>query len=197
MKKLVVMASGRGSNFATILDYIAKGEINGKVTALIVDKACGAEKIARENNIPVFKLKDKEFSQELIEILNKVSPHYILLAGFMRILKKEVVDCYKNKIINIHPSLLPAFPGLNAIHQALDYGVKVTGCTVHFVDNKLDHGPIIAQEAVTIAESDCVKSLLVKIQQKEHKLYPQVVKLLCKDKITIKNRTVYVKEETS
>ncbi|WP_353892950.1 phosphoribosylglycinamide formyltransferase [Proteinivorax hydrogeniformans] len=195
MKKLVVMASGKGSNFATILDHVKKDEINGRISALIVDKTCGAEEIAKKHNIPVFKLKTRDFTEELIKILAKVSPNYILLAGFMRILKKEVVDRYPNQIINVHPSLLPAFPGLNAVQQALNYGVKVTGCTMHFVDDKLDHGPIIAQESVSVSENDCAESLLAKIQTKEHKLYPQVVKLLCDDKITIKNRTVYVEEE--
>lgn len=197
MKKLVVMASGKGSNFATILNAIKCGQVNGEVVALIVDKDCGAMDIAKQNKIPIFLLKNRDFTKELLQILQSLQPDFIVLAGFMRILKAMVVKQYHNKIVNIHPSILPAFTGLNAVEQALEYGVKITGCTVHFVDEKLDHGPIIHQAVVSVSNQDSPQTLLKKIQKKEHKLYPQAIKWLCNDQVIIKGRTVYIKEDNN
>lgn len=196
MKKLVVLASGSGSNFQAMLDN--RDMYKGEIIALIVDRECNAISRAQINGIPVIKIIRKEckgrqeFKHRLLEALVSLKADYYLLAGFMSILPEEIVVKFRNKIINIHPSLLPAFPGVDAITQALDYGVKLTGCTIHFVDEGMDTGPIIAQKAVEIANYKDIQELTLKIHEIEHELYLKVIKHLCEEAILVKGRKVEI-----
>lgn len=197
MKKLVVLASGSGSNFQAMLDN--EGMYKGKIIALIVDRKCNATIRAQKYGIPVIEVLKKEcnspreFNARLLKTLTELDADYYLLAGFMSILSKEIVNRFTNRIINIHPSLLPAFPGVDAIKQALEYGVKVTGCTIHFVDEGMDTGPIIAQKSVDIEPYKDFQSLTLKIHELEHGLYLKVIQLLCQDLIEVKGRKVEIK----
>ncbi|MEW5692881.1 MAG: phosphoribosylglycinamide formyltransferase [Candidatus Hydrogenedentota bacterium] len=181
--KLAVLASGRGSNFQAILQSILKNELDATIKALISDnKDAKALTIAKENNIPTFYIPyDKnnriEFEKKAIEIIDSYSCDLIILAGFMRILTSFFVKYYENKILNIHPSLLPAFKGLDAQKQALLYGVKITGCSVHIVTENLDDGPILAQRAVPVYDNDTVESLSQRILEQEHILYVEAIKI--------------------
>ncbi|QNO15252.1 phosphoribosylglycinamide formyltransferase [Alkalicella caledoniensis] len=194
MKKIVVFASGEGSNFQVILDNMHS--INGKIVALIVDRECKAVKRAELNNIPVVRIIKKqcndrnEFDRQILKAMAYSEADYFVLAGFMSILSKEVVKKFPNRIINIHPSLLPAFPGVNSVQKALEYGVKYTGCTVHFVDDGVDTGPIIAQRIVPIIEGYTVRHLTEQVHVVEHDIFPIVVKLLCLDRIKVEGRRV-------
>ena len=197
MKRLVVLASVSGSNFQAMLDNM--NSYNGEVVALIVDRKCNAIKRAQANNIPVIEIirnqcKDKgEFDKRLLETIKSLNADYYLLAGFMSILSKEIVKGFPNKIINIHPSLLPSFPGVNAISQAVDYGVKITGCTIHFVDEGMDTGPIIAQNSLEIGSFKDIEEITQKIHEIEHRLYIEVIKLLCEDSIIVVGRMVEIR----
>lgn len=196
MKKLVVLASGSGSNFQAMIDN--KGLYQGEIAALIVDRKCNAIKRAQANGISVIEIIRKgytdrqEFHNRLLEALVSLEADYYLLAGFMSILPKEIVKRFPNKIINIHPSLLPAFPGVDAITQALNYGVKVTGCTIHFVDEGMDTGPIIAQKSLEIGNYKNIQEVTQDIHEMEHELYLKVIQLLCKDAVKIKGREVQI-----
>jgi phosphoribosylglycinamide formyltransferase-1 len=195
--RLVVLASGRGSNLQAILDGIAQGALQAAVVAVISDKRDAyALKRAEEAGVTglfvnPMEVGDKsDYDNKLFSICRELAPDYICLAGYMRLLGQELVTGFKNRIINIHPSLLPAFPGLKAQEQALAYGVKVSGCTVHFVDEGMDTGPIIAQRAVPVLPQDDAASLSQRILQQEHQLYPQVLQLLQQGKISISGRKV-------
>lgn len=180
--KLLVFASGRGSNFTALLNASKKGEIKSKIVGLVCDKNCPAEEIANANSIPVSILKPKEFlSKEdyvatLLRTVKGYAPDYILLAGYMRIIPTELIEEYPLRIVNIHPSLLPAFQGKDAILQAWQAGVKTTGVTLHFVNDKLDSGAIIAQQEVQVHGSE--EDLEADIHRVEHKLYVETVKEL-------------------
>ncbi|HOK41665.1 MAG TPA: phosphoribosylglycinamide formyltransferase [bacterium] len=184
--KLGVLASGRGSNFAAIINGIKNRNLDAEIKVLITDnKNANAINIAKENNIPVYYIRyDKtnriEFEKKSIRILKENNVELVLLAGFMRILTEYFINEYRNKILNIHPSLLPAFKGLNAQAQALKTGVKKTGCTVHIVDENLDGGPIIAQREVPIFVDDTVEILSERILKEEHKLYIEAIKIYIK-----------------
>ncbi len=196
---IAVFCSGNGSNFQAIVDSVKGGEIPAKVALMVCDnpKAFALERakklgiksllIERKN----FKTKD-EFEAEVIRNLEKESIELICLAGFMRLVSASFVQRYHNKILNIHPALLPAFKGTQSIKDALDYGVKVTGVTVHFVDEKTDHGPIILQKALEIKEDDTEESLGLRIHEIEHKLYPQAIKLFAQGKINLAGRRVKI-----
>lgn len=182
MKRLVVLASGRGSNFKAILEEIQKGNINGEIVAVISDNHnAKALDIARENEIEaVFgNAKSEEYTDWLIGTVKTYAPDYIILAGYMRIVPPAFVEAFRGKIINIHPALLPSFKGLHGQRQALEYGVKIAGCTVHYVDEGMDTGKIIAQRAVEVKEDDTEDSLSARILEQEHQVYPAVVKMLC------------------
>ncbi|MGI5873615.1 MAG: phosphoribosylglycinamide formyltransferase [Bacillota bacterium] len=182
MKRLVVLASGRGSNFKAILDEILAGNINGEIVAVISDHHdAKALEIARDNGIEaVFgNAASKEYNDWLIGTVKTYEPDYIILAGYMRIVPPAFVSAFEGKIINIHPALLPSFKGLHGQRQALEYGVKITGCTVHYVDEGMDTGKIIAQRAVEVKEGDTEETLSARILEQEHKVYPAVVKALC------------------
>lgn len=196
-KNVAVFVSGGGSNLQAIID----AKLEAANIAVVVCNKNGAYAVerAKKNKIPVELVdhknfdKRKDFEKEIINRLNKYSIDLIVLAGFMRILTSFFVNHFKNKIINLHPSLLPSFPGINAARQALEYGVKVTGCTVHFVDNEVDTGPIIIQSTVKITNNDSEESLLKKIQNEEHKIFPEAVRLFCEGRLTICGRKVLIK----
>lgn len=200
MKKIAVLLSGRGSNFKAIYSAIENGEIKNAEIALVISDKKDAKGLvfAVEKNLNAVFVDPKNFNDRLsydlylVDILKKNSIDLVCLAGFMRIITPEFVDAFKNRIINIHPSLLPSFPGLHAQKQALEYGVKVTGCTVHFVDAKVDNGPIILQEAVPVKEGDTEDSLSERILKCEHKIYPEAVKLFIEGKIVIEGRKVRI-----
>lgn len=194
------MLSGRGSNFKAIFESIKSGFIkDAEISVVISDKkdAKGLE-FAKENRLNALFVNPKDFSDrkaydlELVKILKDANVDIICLAGFMRIIGEEFVTAFENKIINIHPSLLPSFPGLNAQRQAFEYGVKFTGCTVHFVDAKVDNGPIILQAVVDVKHDDTVETLSDRILKYEHKIYPMAVKLLVEDKIKVEGRKVII-----
>ena len=195
MLRLVVLVSGNGTNLKAIIDANKNGLINSKVISVISNKSgVGALDIAKENSIDatVIDKKGAEFNNILLDKLLSLKPDIIVLAGFMKILPPEIIDRFKNQIINIHPSLLPSFKGLDAQKQAIEYGAKVSGCTVHFVDSGVDTGPIIIQSAVYIEEDDTEKSLSDKIRVEEHKIYPKVISLLERGKVQIKDDKVKI-----
>ena len=182
MKRLVVLASGRGSNFKAILDHVEAGDINGEIVAVISDNFnAKALETAREHEIEAIygNAKSDEYTDWLIGTVKTYAPDYILLAGYMRIVPPEFVSAFEGKIINIHPALLPSFKGLHGQRQALEYGVKIAGCTVHYVDEGMDTGKIIAQRAVEVKDDDTEDTLSARILEQEHQLYPAVVKMLC------------------
>lgn len=199
---LAVLASGRGSNLQSIIDKLHLSEKPIKINIVISNKKeAYALKRAKKAGIKVYLIDEnryndkKVYEDKIIEVIQASDIDLIVLAGYMKVLSAEFVNTYKNKIINIHPSLLPAFPGLNAQKQALDYGVKISGCTVHFVDEGVDTGPIIRQEAVTVKASDDEESLADRILKHEHKILPEVIELIAEDKIKLKDdNTVLVKE---
>ena len=182
MKRLVVLASGRGSNFKSILDHIEAGEINGEIVAVISDNHnAKALDIAREHEIEAIfgNAESDEYTNWLIGTVKSYAPDYIILAGYMRIVPPEFVAAFEGRIINIHPALLPSFKGLHGQRQALEYGVKIAGCTVHYVDEGMDTGKIIAQRAVEVKDDDTEETLSARILEQEHQVYPEVVKMLC------------------
>ncbi|MBO4301899.1 phosphoribosylglycinamide formyltransferase [Methanosarcinaceae archaeon] len=197
-----VLVSGRGSNFQSILDAAAEGLIKDVNFACVISdkKEAKALERARDNNIEAVFVDPKsfssraEFDREVIRILKEHDTDLVLLAGYMRIITEELVDAYAGKIMNIHPALLPAFKGLHAQKQALDYGVKVAGCTVHFVEADLDAGPIIIQRTVPVLPGDTEDSLADRILVEEHKAYPEAVRLFAEGKLEIRGRNVIIKE---
>ena len=200
-KKLLVgvLASGRGSNFQAILDKINSGELELHIGVVISDKADAYVLTrAKAAGIPTIVIlredyKSKvEFEVAIINCLQTYKVELLVLAGFMRILSSKVIRSFPEKIINIHPSLLPSFPGLHAHKQAIDYGAKYSGCTVHFVDAGMDSGPIIMQAIVEVAIEDDEDSLAAKILAKEHEILPLVLKLYVQGKISVQGRKVNI-----
>ncbi|WP_292486737.1 phosphoribosylglycinamide formyltransferase [Methanohalobium sp.] len=188
---IAVLASGRGTNLQSIIDNVDNGYIHdANIKAVISDvrDAHALERAKKYGISAVFidpsEFSDKsEYEKELIKKLEEFNTDLVLLAGFMRILRSEFVRFYKRRILNIHPSLLPAFKGLRAQKQALNYGVKVSGCTVHYVTEDMDSGPIILQECVPVYEDDTEETLENRILQKEHEIYPKAVKLWVEGKV--------------
>lgn len=198
-KKLVFLASGRGSNFEAVLASLRKKKIHGDPICLVTDNpSAKAIQVAESFRIPVKVLDFKSYSQksqyheELLRTLQELSPDLIVACGYMRILKPEIIRTFPNRILNIHPSLLPAFPGLDAQKQAFEYGVKIAGCTAHFVDEGVDSGPIILQGVVKIEEKMTERELTLAILKEEHKILPLAVKLFCEDRLLIKDRKVSI-----
>ena len=202
--KLAILISGRGSNMKAILNAIKKQNIPIKPMVVISNKptAMGL-KIARKIGVQTEIIESKgfqgnrwEYDKKIMRILNKyrITPKnsLICLAGFMRILSPEFIKKFKNRILNIHPSILPAFPGLDAQRQAIESGVSHSGCTVHFVDEGIDTGPIIVQETVKIKNDDTEETLSKKILAKEHKAYPEAVRLIAEKKISVVGRKVKI-----
>ncbi|MED0665123.1 phosphoribosylglycinamide formyltransferase [Bacillus badius] len=182
---IALFASGSGSNFQAIAEAVQQGEIPAHIALLVCDQPDAyVIKRAEQLNIPVFSFRAKdygskaEFEQEIVGRLRKAGVDFVFLAGYMRLIGETLLDAYRGKIVNIHPSLLPAFPGKDAIGQAFNARVKIAGVTVHFVDEGMDTGPIIDQESVRMAEDETRESLQKKIQEVEHQLYPRVIKKL-------------------
>ena len=200
MKKIAILISGRGSNMLALAKSVAEGKINAKISAVISNKpeAPGLEK-AKEMGINTIVINSKEFKdkesyeQKLLDTLKELNIDLICLAGYMKIVGSKIIRAFPNKIMNIHPALLPSFPGLDAQKQAHDYGVKVSGCTVHFVDEGMDTGPIILQKTVTVDDTDTESTLAHKILEYEHKAYSEAVSLFVEDKLEIKGRRVLIK----
>ena len=199
MKRYAVLASGFGSNLQALIDAQRKKKIRGALALVVSDrKGAPALERARKAGIPaVFvdpaRFPDREsFDKEIIRHLREARVDHVVLAGFMRILSADFIAAFRNRIVNVHPALLPAFRGAHAIRDAVESGAKLTGVTIHFVDEQVDHGAIIAQEAVKISAKDTLKSLERKIHAVEHKLYPRVVDALLRGKLRIKGRKVII-----
>jgi phosphoribosylglycinamide formyltransferase-1 len=194
-----ILLSGRGSNFEAIYRKSMEENSNYEVVVVISDKkdARGLER-AGELGIAHFFVSPKVFKpksnyeKRMVEILTEYNVDLICLAGYMRIVGEELLNAFKHRILNIHPSLLPSFPGLHAQQQALDYGVKFSGCTVHFVDAGMDTGPIIIQEAVKVEENDTEDTLSMRILEQEHKIYSKAVTLFFEKKLKIVGRKVII-----
>ena len=196
-----VLASGRGSNLQAIIEAINKGLLNVEIGVVISDKPnAKALDIATENNIIAICVDRKEcsnqqeFEEKIVVALKKHNVSLVVLAGFMRILSPYFIQEFKEKIINIHPSLLPSFPGKNAHEQVISYGAKVSGCTIHFVDEGMDSGPIILQESIPVLDNDTEDSLAKRILYLEHTLYPKAISLVMENKLKIIGRKVIIKE---
>jgi len=199
--KIGILISGRGSNMLAIVKAVQSGFISGsEVAAVISDKASAEGLIkAKERGIKTLAIaKNKrpreEHDAEIICELKKRNVELVCLAGYMRLLSPEFIRAFPNRILNIHPSLLPSFKGLDAQQQAIDYGVKVSGCTVHFVDEDLDHGAIIAQKTVEVLDKDTAGSLAARILEYEHALYTHAIKKIVEGEIEIRGRRVIAKQ---
>lgn len=203
MKELTVgvLASGRGSNLQSIIDASAAGTIDARVGVVLSDvEDAPALERARRAGIPAFHVPPGRFRSKLepeaerrfVELLERHGVEVIALAGFMRILHEPLLRAYRRRIVNIHPALLPSFPGLDAQRQAYDYGVKWTGATVHFVDAGVDTGPIIIQAAVPVLENDTPESLTARILEQEHRIYPEALQLLAEDRVLVEGRRVRI-----
>jgi len=197
--RIGVLGSGKGSNFVAIADAIAAGKIPAEIAIVVSDvEQAGILARARERKIPAqfippgkFRTKlDDEAEQVFVATLQNARVDFIVLAGFMRVLKGDFLRAFAGRIVNIHPSLLPCFPGLQSWKQALDHGVKVAGCTVHFVDAGVDCGPIIGQTAVPVMDDDTAESLHRRIHAAEHELYPRCVAALARKEISVAGRRV-------
>jgi phosphoribosylglycinamide formyltransferase 1 len=197
--RIGVLGSGKGSNFVAIADACRAGRIPAEVSIVLSDVAeAGILDRANEREVPArfvppgqFRTKlDEEAERSSIKALRDASVDLVVLAGFMRVLKGEFLRAFEGQIVNIHPSLLPSFPGLEAWKQALDYGVKVTGCTVHFVDAGVDSGPVIGQQTVPVFDADTAQSLHQRIHAAEHELYPKCVAAIARGDIHVQGRCV-------
>ena len=198
-KRIVILVSGRGSNMEAILKAIDQGEINGQVVGVVSSNPVApAIQKGQARQIPVTVVDRREsstkvqFEQELLKVCAAYTPDLLVLAGFMHILSPDFIRQFPRQIINIHPSLLPSFPGLSAHKQALEHGVKLSGCTVHFVDEGTDTGPIILQAAVPVYPDDDEESLAQRILVEEHRIYPLAVSLFCADRLKVQGRKVVV-----
>ncbi|QYK60481.1 phosphoribosylglycinamide formyltransferase [Paenibacillus sp. S25] len=196
--RIAVFASGEGTNFQSLVDAAARGELGGASVELLICDKPAAPAVARAQKAgiachtfrPTEYPSREDYERELVTLLEQKSIDLIVLAGYMRLLSSVMVDAYAGKIINIHPSLLPAFPGKDAVGLALTYGVKVSGVTVHFVDGGMDTGAIIAQRVVEVDDHDTAESLSAAIQSVERQLYPEVVGKLAQGKIQLNGRKV-------
>ena len=197
---IAVLCSGSGTNLQAIIDSTKSGSIPAKIVLVLSDnkdayaleraKKCGIETAVL--NSKDYKTRE-DFDKEVVKSLKKKDVGLVVLAGFMRLLSPYLIKEYKNKIINIHPALLPSFKGTHGIKDALSYGVKVTGATVHFVDEHLDNGPIILQKCVEIKEGDTEEKLLERVHKVEHEIYPEAVKLFAEGRLKIEGRRVVIK----
>jgi len=199
MLKIGVLASGRGSNFQAIIDEIEAGKIPAKIEILIVDNpnAYAIER-AKKHGISYLYINPREFPskeafyEKIRDELIARGVELVILAGFMRIVKKPLVDAFQNRIMNIHPALLPSFPGLHGQKQAVDYGVRISGCTVHFVDEGVDTGPIIIQSAVPVHPEDTEETLSERILRLEHKIFPEAIRLFAEGRLKVEGRKVKI-----
>ena len=194
-----MLGSGKGSNFVAIADAIAAGKIPAEVALVVSDvESAGILEHARSRNLPArfiapgkFRTKlDEDAERAYVTALQEAKVDMIVLAGFMRVLKGDFLRAFEGRIVNVHPSLLPSFPGLEAWKQALDYGVKATGCTVHFVDAGVDSGAIIGQQTVPVLDDDTAATLHERIHAAEHELYPKCVAAIARGEILVQGRRV-------
>lgn len=200
--RLAVLVSGRGSNLMAILKNIAQGNLNADIELLISDKPdAAALQKAREAGIETLCIPPKDYpnrdayEKRMIEEIKRAGIDIIVLAGYMRLVGKGFLSAFKHRVLNIHPALLPAFTGLHAQRQALAYGVKYSGCTVHFVDEGMDTGPILNQVVVPVYDNDDEESLTQRILAEEHKIYSQSLQLIAEGRVYIDGRRVIVKEQ--
>ena len=201
--RLGVLGSGKGSNFVALADAVAAGKIPAEIAIVLSDvEGAGILAHARERQLPAtfiapgkFRTKlDEDAEREFVKFLQEAKVDLIVLAGFMRVLKGDFLRAFEGRIVNIHPSLLPSFPGLESWRQALDYGVKLAGCTVHFVDAGVDSGAIIGQQAVPVLDGDTAETLHQRVHAAEHELYPQCVAALARGDISVSGRQVFWKK---
>jgi phosphoribosylglycinamide formyltransferase-1 len=198
--RLGILISGRGSNFEAIANSIARRRLDAEIAIVISNRAAAAGlEIARERGIPLRVIPSQGMDREaydklLIEELRTHEVDLVCLAGFMRLLSANFVRAFPQRVLNIHPSLLPAFPGLDAQRQALDHGVKITGCTVHFVDEFLDSGPIIIQSAVPVVDEDTNETLSARILAQEHVIYSQAIQYIAEERVSVEGRRVKIRE---
>ena len=197
MVKIAVLCSGNGTNLQAIIDKAGDGYIPAEIAVVVSDnKRAFALKRAKRASIETLVLNPKDFptreafDREVIKNLRSKKVGLVVLAGYMRLLSDHFIRKYRNRVVNIHPSLLPSFKGTHGIKDALEYGIKVTGPTVHFVDEKLDHGPIILQKAIEVKDDDTEESLLERVHKEEHKIYPEAIKLFVEGRLKVKGRRV-------
>jgi phosphoribosylglycinamide formyltransferase-1 len=197
--RIAILGSGKGSNAQAIMDAISEGRLNAQVVCVLSDVADAfILERARRKGIPAefvsaapFKTKlEGEGEQRYLEVLRRYGAEVVVLAGFMRIIKPGLLGAFPNRIINIHPALLPAFPGVESWKQALEYGAKVAGCTVHFVDSGTDTGPIILQKVVPVLDGDTAATLHKRIQEQEHVAFPEALQLLAEGRVRVEGRRV-------
>ena len=201
MINLGVLVSGSGTNLQAIIDSIEAGRVDAVIKIVISNNpdAYAIER-AKKHHIPVFLIQDSHFSsreecdRHLVEVLRAHSIDLVALAGFMRLLSPAFIKAFPMKIMNIHPALLPAFPGLNVQKKAVEYGVKFSGCTVHFVDDGIDTGPVITQAVVPVHDNDTKETLTKRILKEEHRIYPQAIQFFAEGRIEIKERKVIIKD---
>lgn len=199
--RLGILISGRGSNFEAIANNIARGKVDAEIAIVISNRAnAPGIDIARDRGIPVRVIASAGMEREaydklLIDELRIHEVELVCLAGFMRKLSASVIRAFPDRVLNIHPSLLPAFAGLDAQRQALEYGVRITGCTVHFVDDFLDSGPVIIQAAVPVLEGDTVESLSARILTQEHLIYSKAIGYIVDGRVTVEGRRVSIRED--
>ncbi|TFB07863.1 phosphoribosylglycinamide formyltransferase [Candidatus Atribacteria bacterium MT.SAG.1] len=200
MFNIGVLASGRGTNLQAIIEAVEQGRIEGEISIVVSDNPDAyALKRAKQHNIETqyidfrsFKNRE-DYDKKVVECLKEKKIDLVVLAGYMRIISPYFIKAYKNKIMNIHPALLPSFPGLHAQKQAVEHEVKVSGCTVHFVDEGVDLGPIILQKEVEVKDDDTEESLAERILKEEHQIYPRAIQLFSEGRLVIKRRKVFIK----
>ncbi|QGG46288.1 phosphoribosylglycinamide formyltransferase [Heliorestis convoluta] len=200
--KIGVLASGRGSNLQALLDAIEAGTVDGQVVLVVSDRQnAQALERASAKSIPAVHLSPKNYSDRaaydraLAALFKERGAEAVVLAGYMRIISKSFLEAFPEKVVNIHPALLPAFPGLHGQKQALDYGVRYSGCTVHFVDEGMDTGPIILQAVVPVEDDDTEETLAAKILKEEHRLLPQAIQLFSQGRLRVEGRKVRILKE--
>ncbi|HTR38005.1 MAG TPA: phosphoribosylglycinamide formyltransferase [Bryobacteraceae bacterium] len=196
MKKLGILLSGRGSNFEAIADSVQSGRVEAEIGVVISNRpdARGLG-VARSRGLPAVAIPSKgapreDYDRQLVAELQRRGADLVCLAGFMRLLTREFCRAFPLRVLNIHPSLLPAFPGLDAQRQALEHGVKISGCTVHFVDEQLDGGPIILQAAVPVQDTDTEETLAARILSEEHRIYSEAISIILSGRWRVEGRRV-------
>lgn len=202
--KIAVLASGGGTNFQSIIDRCISGDIDAEISLLLTNiPNCGAIARAEKANVPITLINHKDFTdresfdQAMVDSLNSAGVELVVLAGFMRLLSPLFVEAFAGRIMNIHPSLLPSFAGLHVQQKAIDYGAKFSGCTVHFVDQGMDTGPIIIQAVVPILEEDTESDLAARILKEEHRIYPEAIQLFAEGRLSIDGRHVRVAPDSN
>ncbi|WKZ31649.1 MAG: phosphoribosylglycinamide formyltransferase [Thermodesulfobacteriota bacterium] len=204
MVNIGVLVSGSGTNLQSIIDEIEAGRLDASIKVVVSNKPDSfALERARKHDIPVAVVRVKDFPQkeafdaEVLRILKEHGVELVVLAGFMRIITRVLLDSFHMKVMNIHPSLLPSFPGLEVQKAALEYGVKFSGCTVHFVDDGVDTGPVIVQAVVPVKDEDTVESLSKRILAEEHRIYPRAIQLYSEGRLEVRGRRVFVRDAKS